>query len=435
MVEVWLPYGDSEVHISVPLRYLAGTAEPPRGSPLENPFEALSEALKSPIEAEPLTEKARRGGKVAIALDGTMSLYAASMAASGIAWTLGQAEIPAERVTVVVGNGLREESDQRILEALSKTDALREAEIVEHRRDSENVVKVGTTSARTDVEVSREFAEAEIKVAVGEVFPDPFSGFRGAQSSVYPALATGGPFEHHRGLAFRGDVTPGAVEGNQVHVDQMEVCELIGVDLGVQLLTNGSGEILSVHAGSMGASFRSALEALGDSHRVEVEAGADIIVVSAGGARFDFDLYNAVWALGTVASLAKRGATIILLAECEEGLGADGFEALAAVDTVAELRRRYMLGARGVYTIKSALRRNEVVLVSTLPGYLAEPLGFTVERTANDAFQRVLERRRGRRTIAITHGCSTVPFVALEGEEGDEGEEHEPEVDEGPQLP
>ncbi len=88
-----------------------------------------------------------------------------------------------------------------------------------------------------------------------------------------------------------------------------------------------------------------------------------------------------------------------------------------------------MLGARAVYAIKSALRgNNEVILVSALPAYLAEPLGFTVERTANAAFQRVLERRRNRRTLVVTHGASSV-IVPSEGDEGDDGSDHHPEVD------
>ena len=151
---------------------------------------------------------------------------------------------------------------------------------------------------------------------------------------------------------------------------------------------------------------------LGDSYKVKGEANADVIVVGAGGRRFDFDLYNAVWALNGVSAIAKRGATIILVAECLEGLGANGLQTLSEVETLSELRRRYMPGARAVHLIKSTLRRNQVVLVSALPDYLAEPLGFTVERTANAALGRVFERRRGRRTLVVTHGCSTIPFVA-----------------------
>jgi nickel-dependent lactate racemase len=169
---------------------------------------------------------------------------------------------------------------------------------------------------------------------------------------------------------------------------------------------------VSVCSGNLEKAWTKAATELGVSYKVKAEANADVIIVGAGGSRFDFDLYNSVWALNSVSTLAKRGATIILLAECTEGLGAEGLSTLSQVDTVSELRRRYMLGARAVYIIKSLQRRNEVVLVSALPTYLSEPLGFTVGRTANDALRRVFEGRRGKRTLVVTHGSSTVPFVA-----------------------
>jgi len=144
---------------------------------------------------------------------------------------------------------------------------------------------------------------------------------------------------------------------------------------------------------------------------VKAEADADIVVVSAGGIKFDFDLYHGVWALHNASQVAKKGSTIILLAECSEGLGADGLTKLSQVDRLSELRRRFMLGGEAVHLIKSTLRRNEVVLVSALPGYLAKPLGFSLARTANDALSSVVEGRRGRRTIVVTHGCSTLPVA------------------------
>jgi hypothetical protein len=209
----------------------------------------------------------------------------------------------------------------------------------------------------------------------------------------------------------------------------MEACELAGVDLALNLVTDGWGRIASAASGGVEPSWKAAVERLGDTPKLSAEADADIIVVSSGGDRFDFDLYNAVWALQGIAPLVKRGATIIFLAECTQGLGAEGLESLAQVDTLGELRRRYVLGARAVYAIKSALRgNNELILVSALPAYLAEPLGFTVERTANAAYQRVMDRRRNRRTLVVTHGASSV-IAPLEGVEGDDGSDDHPEVD------
>ena len=411
MVEVWLPYGKTEVHISVPLRNLLGTVEPDKGQPSANPFETITESLGTPIESKTIGELVKPRAKVAIAIDGTLSPGLAAYAASSVVWSLNQSGVPSENITLVVGNGRREHGYQELISVLQGSNILKGLDIVEHNRNSASVTRVGTTSTGTNVEVCSSFTGADSRIAIGEVLIDHFSGLRGAHSTVLPALSGKAAIEHSRGLSFSGEVVPGVPDENPVHADQVEASRLVGVDMAVQLVTNGYGELVSAFSGDLEATWGSAIATLGESYRVKAESNADIIVVSAGGSRFDFDLYNAVWALRGVSPIVKRGATIILLAECADGMGAEGLETLAQVDTLSELRRRYMLGARAVHVIKTALRGNEVVLVSALPGYLAEPLGLSVERTASDALERVTQRRRGRRTLVVTHGCSTVPVV------------------------
>ena len=99
----------------------------------------------------------------------------------------------------------------------------------------------------------------------------------------------------------------------------------------------------------------------------------------------------------------------MLLAECPEGLGAETFSTLAQVDQQSELERRYALGAEALQVLKAATFKSQVFLVSSLPKYMVEPLGVTVARTANDAYTKASDGRRGRRTLVIPYGCSTVP--------------------------
>ncbi|MGD2142147.1 MAG: lactate racemase domain-containing protein, partial [Candidatus Bathyarchaeota archaeon] len=335
--------------------------------------------------------------------------YSSSIAAASIAWNLEQLEVRSDSIDLLVGNALRVASDSITMEVLQSTDTLKGVNILEHHRDSGGVTSLGSTTAGTELEVSNHFIDADLRIAIGEVTPDHFAGIRGAQSSVLPALASYRSLERHRELAFRGEVRPGEFKGNPAHEDQMEASEMVGVDMALQLVTDGHGNLLSAFSGQMDSSLKLAVEDLGDTFKARVEEEVDIVVVSAGGDRFDFDLYNAIWALDGIAPFIKRGGTILLLAECSEGLGAEGLDALARVETVAELRRRYMLGARAVHTIKSSVRSNEVVLVSALPKYQAESLGLTVMRAANEAFQKTLQRKRGRETLVVTHGCSVIP--------------------------
>ena len=412
MVDCWLPYGRTEVHVSVPMRNLIATVEPPQAQPELGSRQMITNALQSPLNSPSLEELMRRRRKIVVALDGTMQPALASSALSSILDVLRAREVVDEDITLIVGNGLRERSSPDLIDALKGTPAIRDVGILEHTRDSGSLRPLGKTSRGTEVEVNRAFFEASTRVVVGEARLDPFTGMSGAHNLVVPCLSGEATIEHSRGLSFKGQTEPEVTADNPSYEDGVEAASMAEIDLYVNLATNGRGELINAYSGSLKDSWDGAMTQLGESHRMEVEANADVIVVSAGGGRFDYDLYNAVWALTGAASIGRRGATIMLLAECSEGLGADGLEKLSQVDTLSELRRRYMLGAKAVYLIKTLQRRNDLVLVSALPGYLAEPLGFTVERSANDALNGAYERRRGRRTVVVTHGRTTIPYTA-----------------------
>ncbi len=412
MVECWLPYGKTEVYVSVPLRSLLGTVEPNEGQPSLNPRETILESIRDPIGQRKLSNIVEPGTRVALAIDGTITPLLAASAVSSVVESLLQNGASTENVSIIIGNGLRGRSNPDMVKALQELEGMQSLRLVEHSRDAENLKSIGTTSRGTEVEISSQFAGADVRIAVGEVLVDHFTGLRGAYSAIVPAISGRATIEHNRSLSFKGDEAPGVIEGNPIYADGMEAALMAGVDLAVNLVTNGRGELIVACSGSLKETWERAVTDLGDSYKVRAEANADVIIVSSGGSRFDFDLYNSVWALNGLSSITKKGATIILLAECSEGLGAEGLSTLSQVDTLSELRRRYMLGAKAVYLIKSILRRNEVVLVSALPGYIAEPMGFTVERTANEALRKVFERRRGKHTLVVTHGCSTVPYLS-----------------------
>ncbi|MFQ6053549.1 MAG: lactate racemase domain-containing protein, partial [Candidatus Bathyarchaeia archaeon] len=342
---------------------------------------------------------------------GAINPHPAAAAVSTIVEELALAGASIDDITVVVGNGDRERGDPRLLEALRGPEAPRGVRVVEHGRETMNLSEVGTTSRGTMVEVDGRFAEADIHIAVGEVLLDAYTGFKGAHATILPALAGRPTIEMNRGHAFGDDVAPGVVEGNPVLADVLESAILAGVDFAVNLVADPLGRFRGVRSGGLEESWRQAVADLGDSFRVEVEADPDIVVVSAGGDKFDFDLYHAVWALRSASRIARKGAAIILLAECPEGLGADGLAKLSHVGKLSELRRRFMLGGEAVHLIKSTLRNNRVVLVSALPGFLAEPLGLSAARTANDALWSAAGGRTGRRTMVLTHGCSTLPVA------------------------
>ncbi len=408
MVECWLPYGNTEVYVTVDMKDLLSIAEPARVDPQRHPREIVAKALDE-SRGKKLAELAGADCTVAIALEGATTPANAVAVLAPIITQLVNLIVPRDKITVIVANGVRERSSRELLKALRAADELKGVNLVEHTKASTGLASLGETRQKTPVSVNKAYSEAKVKITVGEVEVDPYTGFTGAHTAIIPGISSPATVEAHRKLVLKGDVKPGVVEANQVKEDAIDAAKMVGCDMAVQLVTNTRGRLLHAFAGVLDETWGQAIYALGAGYQINAEAGADVVVVSAGGSRHDYDLYSASWALLSSARLAKKGGAIILLAECPEGLGPETYTNLAHVEQQSELQRRYALGAEALQVLKTATAKCQVILVSSLPKYMVEPLGLAVARTANDAYQKAVDGRRGRRTLVIPYGCSTVP--------------------------
>ena len=412
MVECWLPYGDTEVHVTVDMKDLLSIAEPVRQEAQAHLKEVVAKALAEPRGSKKLEELVGPDCTVSIAVEGTTTPESAVAVLAPIVTQLVNLVVPNDRITIIVANGARERSTKNLVKAIKASEELKGVAVVEHTRATTDFSNLGETRQKTPLMINKAYSEAKIKIAVGEVAVDPYTGFSGAHTAIIPGLASQATIEAHRKLVLRGDVKPGVVELNQVKEDALEAARLAGCDIAVQLVTNQHGKLLSAYAGALEETWGQAIYALGSGFQVNAEAGADIVIVSAGGSKHDYDLYTATWALQSASRLVKKGGAVVLLAECPEGLGAETYASLAHVEQQAELERRYALGAEALQVMKAATGKAQVLLVSSLPRYMVEPLSLSVARTANDAYEKAIEGRRGRRTLVIPYGSTTVPVGA-----------------------
>jgi len=409
LVECWLPYGDTEVYVTIDIKDLLSIAEPIRQESKLHEKEIIAVALAEPRGSKKIEELVGSDCTVAIVVEGTTSPSNAIPVLTLIVTQLVNLIVPREKITIIIANGVRGRSGKGLVKAIHEADDLKGVNILEHNYATSSFTNLGETRQKTPVLINRTYSEAKIKIAMAEVQVDGYTGFTGAHTAIVPGLASESTIEANRRLLLKGDVKPGIIEANHVKEDAIEAAKIVGCDLAIQLVSNHQGKLLSAFVGSLEETWGQAIYALGASFQVNADAGADIVVVSAGGSKHDYNFYSASWALQWPTRLVKKGGTIILLAECSEGLGAESFSTLARVEQQAEIERRYALGAEGVQLVKAATAKCQLYVVSSLPKYMVEPLGAAVARTANDAYEKAIEGRRGRRTLVVPYGCSTIP--------------------------
>lgn len=404
MVDCWLPYGETEVYVSVEMDFLLGIVEQSRVEPQKSPLEVIAEA----IAESKLEELLDHGATVAIAVENYSSPNAVVQTLKELVKSLVELIIPRDRITFIIGNGDHAKNSSPVIDAIKNSSDLSSIRIVEHNRDTSDLVDLGLTNRGTPVQVNGSYHGATLKIAVGETRLDQYMGFSGAHNAVVPGLSSIETITGMRKHYFDGNITPGVIELNPIKEDAIEAVKMAGLDYTVNFVTNHVGRILAAHAGGSEETWGKAINSMSNHYEAHHEGNADIVIVSAGGSPFDQSLYSASLSLLNAAQASKKNGTLILLAECGSGLGADAYNQLSQVTELSEFKRRYMYGAEALKEVKNVLKGHRVILVSALPSYLVESLGIEPARTANEAYERAIRTRRGRRTVVIPKGMTTL---------------------------
>lgn len=418
MVDVWLPYGKSDVCIRIPARNFLDSIEPKKVSSAEDVNAEIERALNEPIGSKRLDEIAQPQHKIAIVVDDfTRNTPSQAMLLPVLA-ELNSAGVKDENVTVIFGCGTHRAVKPEEARRLLGDEVLNRVKTISHDCNAQDLIPVGKTKHGTKVRVNRVFAEADVKVLLGDVNLHYYAGYGGGRKSVMPAISCRDTISHNHAMLLDANARTGALDGNPVHEDMTEAARLAKVDFILNVVTNSSGEIVKAFAGDLEQAFLEATKLVDDIYRVTVDRRADIVVVSPGGYPADIDLYQAYKALDNALEVVKRGGTIILVAECVEGHGNqvfyDWMKRLQELKKVErEVKRHFELGGHKAYYLLKALKNHQIILVSSLPDYYANDVfKLKTARAVNDALREALKNAGSQTKVwVMPQGNFTLPEV------------------------
>jgi len=418
MVDVWLPYGKSDVCVRIPARNLLGSIEPKQIGGVVEVKAEVERALSEPIGSKRLSGIVQPEHKIAIVVDDFTRKTPSHAMLSPLLAELEGAGVKDENITVIFGCGthraVKPEEAKRIL----GEEVLKRVKTISHNCKAEDLVFVGKTKHGNSIRVNRVFAEADVKVLIGDVGFHYYAGYGGGRKSVLPAVSGEETIHHNHAMLLEASARTGVLEGNPVHEDMTEAARLAKVDFILNAVTDSKGEIVKAFAGDLEQAFLEATKLVNEMYRVAIDRRADIAVVSSGGYPADINLYQAYKALDNALEVVKRGGTIIMVAECPEGHGNQVFydwmtrlENLKKVER--EVKRHFELGGHKAYYLLKALRNHQIILVSSLPDYYANGVfKLKTARAVNDAVREALKNAGSQAKVwTMPQGNFTLPEV------------------------
>jgi nickel-dependent lactate racemase len=399
-----------------------------RASPvpwLEDPVAAVRTALRDPRGCAPLSESASGCRDVVISVcDGTRP-QPRSVVLPPI---LDEIELasPGARVTVLVATGTHRGNTEDELFEMLGPDVLARCDVVNHdARDAAALVGLGVVGYGVPLFLNRRWVEADLRITTGFVEPHFFAGFSGGPKMVAPGLAGLATVLVLHDLERIADVrsTFGVTHGNPVHDDVRSCAEAAPPHLAVDVLLDREQRVTHVFAGELFTMHQAACEAAREVAMQPVEAPFDVVVTTNAGHPLDQNLYQTVKGLSAAARVVRPGGTIILVAECADGLPDHGLFAslLAEAEGPEQLLSRLATASETIPDQWQAQILAYVLLRATVrvysDGLTSDEASMAMMTKVDDLEAAVDEavQRSGPAVCYLPEGPMVIPFLREDG--------------------
>ena len=416
MVDVWLPYGKTEVCARIPTRNFLGSIEPKEKSGVADSRAEIERALSQPIGTERLREIAKAGDRVAIVVDDATRATPSYLMIPPLLDELNQAGVKDEDVTVIFGCGTHRPVTPEEREKLIGKETLERVQTISHDHEAEDQVSLGKTFQGTEVTVNKVFAEADVKILAGDINLHYYAGYGGGRKGVLPAVSSAEAIQQNHAMLLHPKASTGVLDENPVHEDMTEAAKLANVNFILNIVTNSKNEVVKAFAGDLEQAFLEGTKLVDEMYKVPIEQRANIVVVSAGGYPHDINLYQATKGIHNSLEAVKRRGVIVLVAECPEGHGNEVFsewmEKFADLKRIErEIRKRFVLGGHKAYYLTKALQKLSIILVSVMPDcYAVNTFKLRTAAALNDALRDAFELAgKNAKVYVMPHGSDTLP--------------------------
>ena len=200
-------------------------------------------------------------------------------------------------------------------------DTLAGASIVNHNgHQDRDLVELGVTSRGTPVRVHRCLVDADLVIATGCIRPHYFAGFGAGVKALFPGLGQATAIRINHLLKTHPDARAGVVVGNPCRDDLEEAARFIPTP--VFLLDGVCGPDDRIHhvvSGDMIRAFREGAELARPWFTAQVP-GARVVIAS-DALPITASLYQAAKIAAAAAPLVDEGGTLVVVAECANGIG------------------------------------------------------------------------------------------------------------------
>jgi len=421
-MRIELAYGRESLVVEVPDS--ADVILPKQVPGLSDETAALAKALREPLGCAALREQVKPEDRVVVVFSDITRPMPSDRVLPEVLRALDH--VPTENIVLLNGLGTHRPNTPSEIETIVGADIAAKYRIEQHDAwDDDQLVDLGMTRQGHRAVVNRTYYEADYRILTGFIEPHIFAGFSGGPKAVLPGIAG---FEsimdnHNYAMLNHPKATWGHTEGNPIWEEIRDVAALSRPDFLVNVTLNRHREITGIFCGDLWQAHKAGIAYVREAAMVPVEDYYDIVLTTNSGYPLDINLYQAVKGMSCAAQIVKPGGSIVIAAECRNGVPDYGeyrnlIREGGSVEGVVELisqpgfRRHDQWEAQ----LQVGIQKRAEVHVHSGPGLPDDEIrGMLMEPCASieaTLAQLMKKHGPGARLCVLPEGPQTIPYVA-----------------------
>jgi nickel-dependent lactate racemase len=240
MTHVKLLYGRGELSVDLPETSDVTLIRKPKMPKLEDPTLAVESTLSSPTASALLKSHAKNARTACILICDITRPVPNSLILGPIIRRLMTLGVPLKHITVLIATGLHRPNEGTELEELIGDPwVLENAKVANHfARDDSAHIEVGTTKKGNRILLDNRFVSADLKIVTGLVEPHFMAGYSGGRKVIAPGVAHAETITTFHSARYMEDPLAANCNlgGNPLHEDQLEIVEMVGGALAMNLV-------------------------------------------------------------------------------------------------------------------------------------------------------------------------------------------------------
>jgi nickel-dependent lactate racemase len=420
-MKVNLAYGQGYLPVELPDRRTT-VIEPTHQPGLADECAALMSALDQPTAAKPLRDWLQPGQTICILFT---DITRATPNHRLIPWLLDYlAFVPRNQITLLNTTGTHRPNTRAELEAMLTPEVVANYRVVNHECEKEaDLVQIGRMRDGTPALLNRHAVEADVRIATGFIEPHLFAGFSGGPKALIPGVAGLKTVMSNHGARNIGDPnsTFGVLDGNPIWEEIRDIALLAGPTFVVNVALNSERQITGVFAGDLLKAHRAGCEFVKRAAMHPCDAPFDVVVTTNSGYPLDLNLYQGVKGMSAGVRILKPGGTLILAAECREGVpagspcdqllrSARGPEEILAMLATPGFQRAEQWQPQIQALVQS---KASVLLHSSLPDEVVRAVHLTPCHDISAMVQALVAASgNGARVAVLPQGPLSIPYLA-----------------------